>query len=491
MTWLIEHWLAAVLFLAYAIVLAIHARTGLTRSKGIAGFLTGDRNVAGAVIGISFFATFASTNSYIGLAGKGYAYGLPWLIFPPLMLLFTWLSWRFVAPGLRRFTVLSGAVTVPEFLHARYDSRAVRVSAGLIIAASSVLYLVAIYKGAGHLFQTFLGIPYEAAIGLMLIVVMLYTTVGGFLSVVRTDVLQGSLMLVGSVLLFGFITNAAGGIGSIADLARNPQKDWLFEADAGIPFLVLLGITLAGSMKLLIDPRQVSRFYGLRDERSIKRGVVFALVGLLVIQFCLFPLGIYAHLLLDDVSETDLVIPTLLNDAAIVPVLVADFLVVAIVSAAMSSMDSVLLVCGSAISRDVIGPFREIEESRHVQWSRWSIVATAVIAAGIALNPPGGIVEITILSGSLYAICFVPTLVVALHWRRGSAQSALGCFASGILVLVAWRLFGLNSLLGVHEVFPALLVSCVSYGLVAWLTPAVKTGHLDEYFGSAAAPRAG
>ena len=484
MEWLTEHWFAVVLFVAYAALLAIHARTALTRSKGISGFLTGNRNVAGAILGISFFATFASTNSYIGLAGKGYAYGLPWLIFPPLMLLFTWLSWRFVAPGLRRFTTLSDAVTVPEFLFARFDSRLVRVSAGLIIVASSILYLVAIYKGAGHLFQTFLGIPYEAAIALMLVVVMLYTTVGGFLSVVRTDVLQGSLMLIGSVLLFGFITHAAGGVGSIAELASNPKKEWLFESDAGIPFLVLLGITLAGSMKLLIDPRQVSRFYGLRDESSVKRGVVFALVGLLIIQFCLFPLGIYAHLLIDDIPETDLVIPTLLNDVAIVPVLVADFLVVAIVSAAMSSMDSVLLVCGSAISRDVIGPFRETSDSRHVLWSRCAIVATALIAALIALDPPGGIVEITILSGSLYAICFVPTLVVALHWRRGNALSALGCFATGIFVLIMWRFFELNSLFGVHEVFPALLTSCVTYFAVAWLTPAVTTTHLTEYFGA-------
>ena len=489
MNWLGDHWFVVVLLVVYSGVLVIHARTGLTRSKEIAGFLTGNRNVAGAILGVSFFATFASTNSYIGLSGQGYAYGLPWLIFPFLMLLFTWLSWRYVAPGLRRFTTLSGAITIPEFLAARFDSRAVRVAAGLIIIASSILYLVAIYKGAGHLFQLFLGIPYEAAIGLMLVVVMLYTTVGGFVSVVRTDVLQGSLMLVGSVLMFVFITHSAGGIGSIFELADDPAKEWLFEADAGIPFLVLLGITLAGSMKLLIDPRQVSRFYGLRDERSIKLGVIFALGGLLIVQFCLFPLGIYAHHLISDVSDTDLVIPTLLTDAVIVPVLVADFLVVVIISAAMSSMDSVLLVCGSAISRDVIGPFRQLTDAQHVNWSRVAIVSTAFVAALIALNPPGGIVEITILSGSLYAICFVPTLVIALHWRRGSASGALGCFTTGMLVLIIWRSLDLNTEFGVHELFPALLTSCVTYAAFAVFTLDVQSRSVTNYFRARSANR--
>ena len=170
---------------------------------------------------------------------------------------------------------------------------------GLIIALASMLYLIAIFKGAGNLFQVFLGIPYEAAVGLMLLVVLVYTSVGGFVSVVRTDVIQGILMLVGSMVLFGFVTSNIGGPGRMFDLMAIPEKEYLFTWNAGAPILVVLGIALAGSMKLLIDPRQISRFYGLRDAASVSRGIGFAIGGLLIIQFCLFPIGIYAHFLID------------------------------------------------------------------------------------------------------------------------------------------------------------------------------------------------
>lgn len=217
------------------------------------------------MIGVSFFATFASTNSYIGHAGKGYAYGAPWLIFAALIVLATWLSWRRVAPRLRYFTSALESVTVPDFLAVRFASPGLRAVTGLVVAFSSLLYLIAIFKGAGNLFRLFLDIPYQSAVGLTLVFVMAYTSVGGFVSVVRTDVVQGILMVVGSLLIFGFVTHAAGGIGSIATLLERPDTAHLFTLNAKISFAVFFGIAMAGSLKLLVDPRQLSRFYGLKD----------------------------------------------------------------------------------------------------------------------------------------------------------------------------------------------------------------------------------
>ena len=68
-------------------------------------------------------------------------------------------------------------------------------------------------------------------------------------------------------------------------------------------------------------------------------------------------MGIYAHLILTDVSDTDLIVPTLVSDPAVFPFWAADFLIVAIVAAAMSSMDSVLLVAASTLYKNLIAPF--------------------------------------------------------------------------------------------------------------------------------------
>ncbi len=469
MTWLGDHWVAGALLVAYTAMLFHHARAGARRSHNMTEYYVGGRSLGGVVVGISFFATFASTNSYIGHAGKGYDYGMPWMVMAAFIVVFTWLSWAVVAPRMRAFTSHWDALTLPDYLAARFGASngALRVAAAGVILLSSLLYLVAIFKGAGNLFERFLQIPYEAAVGLTLLIVMAYTSIGGFVSVVRTDVVQGVLMILGSVTIFGFVFHAAGGAAAFPVLVAAPETEHLFTLSAGIPFVVLLGIALSGSLKPLVDPRQISRFYALKDERSVRVGIWVAVGGIALIQFCLFPVGVLARLLLDGVADTDMVVPMLINDTAIFPMWVVDFLVVAMLAAAMSSMDSVLLVSASVLYKDVV---ESVHPTAHpLTWTRIGVVGCSVLAAAIALNPPGGIVEITIFSGSLYAVCFFPAILFGLHWHRGTASGVLASMGAGVLVLLAWMLSGLGDV--VHEVFPALLVSCLVYWRVAVARP--------------------
>lgn len=469
MSWLSEHWLAAVLLVVYTLVLLYHAQVGRRESHNMRDYYVGGRNLGGIVVGISFFATFASTNSYIGHAGKGYEYGLPWMTLAVLIVIFTYVSWTVVAPRLRRFTSHWDALTLPGYLAARFgsDHRLLRTLAALVILFSSLLYLVAIFKGAGNLFERFLQIPYTAAVGVTLVIVMLYTSIGGFVSVVRTDVVQGILMIFGSVTIFAFVYSAAGGIGALQEMAQRPQTEHLFTMNAALPFVVLLGIALSGSLKLLVDPRQLSRFYALKDDHSVKVGIWVAVIGIAVIQFSLFPVGVMARALLDGVTDTDLVIPTLISDQAIFPLWVADCLIIAMVAAAMSSMDSVLLVAASVLYKDVV---ETIHPTAHpLTWTRLGVIGVACLAAFVALDPPGGIVEITIFSGSLYAVCFLPAILFGLHWKGGSAAGVITSMVLGMATLVSWMLLGPRDV--VHEVFPALAASCLAYLGIARLTP--------------------
>jgi SSS family transporter len=468
--WLAEHWLAVTLFALYTIALMRNALSGLRVSQSMRGFYVGNRNLSGPLIGLSFFATFASTNSYIGHAGKGYEYGLPWMVMPFMLIVFTYISWRWIGPRTRLLARNFDALTLPDFLAARFlngesDGREpLRVIAAFVVMFCSLLYLVAIFKGAGHLFERFFNVPYQVAIGLALIIVMLYTSIGGFVSVVRTDALQGVLMMIGAVLIFYFVTSAAGGVSAINQLSVSADKQFLFEINGGIPFVVLLGISLSGSLKLIVDPRQTSRFFALKDDAALRSGMWVAIVGLTIVQLCLYPIGIYAHLLIDGVSDTDLIVPTLVNNAAIFPIWAGDFLFVAIVAAAMSSMDSVLLVAASTGYKNLVQPAlstRRTEARRQVQWTRLMVIALAIIAAGLALEPPGDILQITIFSGSLYAVCFLPAVVFGLYWSRGSSTAVLVSMAAGITTLIVWLIAGYNTLL--HEVFPALAVSIAVY----------------------------
>ena len=472
--WITQHWLALVLLGLYTLVLLYNAMLGLRASVSVAGYYVGARNMSGPVIGLSFFATFASTNSYIGHAGKGYDYGLAWMVMPLMLIVFTFLSWRFIGPRTRLLARNFDALTMPDFLAARFlapdagQKAPLRVATAIIVMLCSLLYLVAIFKGAGHLFEQFFQIPYHVAIGLALVIVVLYTSVGGFVSVVRTDALQGLMMIVGAVLIFFFVTRAAGGVGAITALPANPDKQFIFDLNGGIPFVVLLGIALSGSLKLIVDPRQTSRFFGLRDAGALKSGMWVAIAGLTVVQFCLYPIGVYAHLILNGVTDTDLIVPTLVSDPSVFPVWAGDFLFVAIVAAAMSSMDSVLLVAASTGFRNLAMPFAApggMTAVNQLRWTRGLVVLLAVLSASIALDPPGDILQITIFSGSLYAVCFLPAVVLGLYWSRGSARGVLFSMMAGVVTLLAWLSQGYGSLL--HEVFPALAVSLAVYTATA------------------------
>lgn len=501
LTWVAQHWIAVLLLGGYTLFLLINAVRGRAQTDTMADYYVGGRRLSGWVVGVSFCATYASTNSYVGNAGKGYALGAPWLLFPLFMVLFTWLSWTSVAPRLREFSASLDALTLPDFLRRRYASRRVGQAAALLVLFASVLYLVAIFKGAGNVLQLFLNVDYEVAVLLTLIVVVFYTAVGGFLSVARTDVAQGLIMLLGSLLVGYFVFSRALELTDFSTLTSDVRLAPLFDWNAGVPLAVLVGILLSGSLKLLVDPRQVSRFFALEDQRALRRGMWVALILLLLIQLGLFPVGLLAHLFFDAVEDTDMIMPMLLQRADVFPVWASDVLLVAIVSAAMSSMDSVLLVAASVLVRDLWSGSagrsgagdepsessapdqRELQslqadsEQRGIRRTRVAVVGLAALAAVIALRPPGDIVGITIFSGSLYAACFLPALWGALHWRSGHALAALGSMLAGVLVLLVWIGLGLDAVL--HEVFAALAGSSLvfiglSLGVAQPLPPAAE-----------------
>lgn len=467
-----QHWIAVVLLLSYAGFLVVNALRGRAQSRDMADYFVGGRRMSGWVIGVSFCATYASTNSYVGNAGKGYTLGAPWLLFPLFMLFFTWLSWTTVAPRLREFTAKLDALTLPDYLARRYDSATVGRAAAVIVLFASLLYLVAIFKGAGSVLQLFLDVDYGVAVLVTLVIVVAYTSVGGFLSVARTDVLQGGVMLLGSLLIGYFVFSRAmeltgsqsvfDAIPKIAGDARiAPMAQW----NAGLPLAVLIGIFLSGSLKLLVDPRQVSRFFALEDQRAVRNGMLVAVVTVLLIQLGLFPVGLLAHLFFDQVADTDMIMPMLLQRADVFPFWASDVLLIAIISAAMSSMDSVLLVAASVLSRDLL----RVRAEQGIRLTRVVIVGLALLAAIVALRPPGDIVGITIFSGSLYAACFLPALIFSLHWSRGHALAAIGSMLMGVVTLLSWILGGASTVL--HEVFPALLAATVTYIGLSLLVP--------------------
>jgi SSS family transporter len=464
-----EYWLVHSLLSLYTVMLAHHAWTGNRSTKDLADYYVGGRNMGGWVIGLSFFATYASTNSFVGFSGQTYDWGLPWLLFIPTAIAFCLFAWIVVAPRLRTFTEAMDSLTIPDFIGFRFGSTPARVVAAMIVIVASFFYMTAVFKGIGNLIEQFLDIPYTVSIVIVFLIVMLYTMIGGFISVVKTDSVQGVVMMIAAVLLcFGTI-RAAGGLGALGEVRAQPGGEDLFTWGGGVAVPILLGTMFSGLVKFAVEPRQLSRFFALEGDRAIRTGMIVSSLTFGVVFSLLIPVGIYARRIIPTGLEgnTDLVVPTLLTE--VFGAGTGAFLMVAMVAAAMSSLDSVLLVMASTTERDIVSILRPGRtEASEMRWTKGWVALFALITALISLRPIAGIVELTAFSGSLYGACFFPAIVFGLHWKRGSGTAVLTSFGVGILTLLGWRFVPGSEIL--HEVFPAMVLSTAFFWGVSVMT---------------------
>jgi Na+/pantothenate symporter len=385
-------------------------------------------------------------------------------------------SWFLVAPKFVPLTRTYGSLTVADFLGSHYNSLHVRQVAAGIVAVSSVLYLIAIYRGASLALENFLDIPYTGCLLTVMVIVTLYTLLGGFESVVLTDALQGVLMLVGAVAMAVAMLHAGGGISTIFQTLKS-QDPKLVSFFDGQGLSLAMAYSLSVGVKYLVEPRQLSRFYGLKNASALRIASIVAPLAIFVTYFCLLPMGAMARTIipLDEISatETDRIVPHLLGQANLLGPVASTLFLVVLLSAAMSSIDSVLLVAASTIDRDLLpaAAMADHRATRAVQRIRvWVVVVSATAAVSALLPFTRDIVQMTAFSGSLYGACFLPTLVVGLYMRQRAAVAAIISMMVGATsVVVAFALKKME-VTAVHEVYPGILMGMATFVICNYVT---------------------
>lgn len=462
MRWLTEHWLRLLFIGAYLALLAHHCRKARAATRDLGDYLVAGRSLGGWVIALSFYATFVSTNTFVGHAGKGWDIGLIWCVKGLVMALSAYAAWYLVAPRFCDRAREYGSLTLPDFLGHRYGSTVLRRVAALVIIGASVVYLIAVYKGSATALQQFLGIGYRPAAVAIFLVVTAYTLAGGFRSVVLTDAVQAVIMLAGAVGLLAAVLYRGGGLSQILHHVR-AQDPALVSWQGHMPLMALIGLSVAGGMKLLVDPRQISRLYGLKDEKALGLARVASPLMIVVTYLCLLPIGAFAHALIpaSAVSDSDQVIPYLLGTSELLGPALSSFFLLVLLSATMSSLDSVLLVAASSVGRDLllIGD----EDPRAIQRTRVSVVSISLGSMLLALEPAGDIVSISAFSGSLYAASFLPTLVGGMYWKGGTARGALAAVLVGSCTVIGWHQLRSGGWTGVHEVYVGTAAAALTY----------------------------
>ena len=369
---------AWVFFLAYAVSTSFLAWRGGRKGGDAATFALGSGRMHWAVAGVTLGACLASSAMFVIFPGFVYAEGLPALIGFSLPLTAGLLVGLLAfAP---RFQALGGryrALTVPHWLGARYGSPALRRTFSALNVLN-VAYLVLIAVGCGYVMQRALGVPYEAAVVGIVLFVFGYTGFGGAWAHAFTNTLQGGIMLVVAVLVFGSgvalwrdgsLVESLAQTGLTADgsvLFSTPWEVWL------VPFV--MGIALSTQPHLLTKALYVGsrRELGLTIATGIGTFVVFSLV--------LFA-GAYARIVLPAGIPQDQAMAEYLLVAFPWPP-VAALVSVAILSASMSTMDGLLVAVSASVANDLF-PGRG-----SVRLNRVVLAVLALVTIGAALSPP-------------------------------------------------------------------------------------------------------
>ena len=425
---------------AYQLVLVGIGVLARRRTHDGLDFFLGARQLGPTVAAISSAASSSSAWTLLGVSGAAYGWGLGALwLFPACVGGFV-LNWTIIAPGLRRLSHATGAVTVTELLAGpagRRGRRAVVVVASAIIVISLAAYVASQFQGAGKTVGETFGLPLTGSILIGAAVVVLYTMLGGFWAVSVTDTLQGLLMAAASVLLPLAALDAVGGpTGLVEGLGSIPGADYL-SLTRGLPSAAGLGFVL-GLFGIGIgypgQPHVINRYMALKEGRSVlQRARVIGIGWAAVVYAGMLLLGLCGRVLYPDLADPEIVLVVAAN--GLLPAVVAGVMIAAVLSAIMSTADSQLLVAASSITHD-------LEVGRSGAWnllsrSRLVVLLLSSGAVVAALYGSQEIFSQVLFAWAAMGSAFAPLILLTVWRGLVSPRATLAAMTTGFLVSVA------------------------------------------------------
>ena len=482
-----------ILYLCFVIVTGV--MIGRRSKKSAEGFYLGGRGMGPLVTAMSAEASDMSSWLLMGLPGLAYLSGVADAGWTAIGLAVgTYLNFLLVARKIRRYSVKLDAITIPSFISKRYGEKkpVIMCIASLIILIFFVPYVASGLAAIGKLFNSLFGWNYLLAVIIGTVVIISYTSVGGFSAVTTMDLIQSIIMTCALVVITCFGIYQAGGLSTvIANIQELPgYLSFVQTHDASTntaaPYgLVTIVSTLAWGLGYFGMPHILVRFMAIRDENELKLSRRIASIWVVISMAVAICIGMIGYgvseagripALEGSASETVIVkIADLLSSYGIIPAIVAGLILAGILAATMSTADSQLLSAASAFSenmlQDVFGVKMTSKQTMLV--ARLTVIIIAVIAAFLATDPNSSVFQIVSFAWAGFGATFGPAILFALFWKRSNRQGILaGLVAGGVMVFV-WKFCvrPIGGVWNVYELLPAFIVASAAIVVVSMLTP--------------------
>ncbi len=456
-------------------------------------YFLGGRNMNGWVSALSAGASDMSAWVLMGLPGCIYLLGIGQLWIAVGLLLGTIAAWIWVAPTLRRYSIVAGdSITIPQFLTRRFctEHKGIMVISALVFVITYCVYTASSLYACGTLFNTVLGMNPKTAMIIASVVIVIYTFLGGFNAVCWTDFFQGMIMLGALMLIPILAVSMMQGSSFTAPTVVLPENyynvlsggDFNWKSFSDIISGLGWGLGYFGMPHILI------RYFSVKSEKEMKKSRIIGCCWLFLILLATSVVGLVGRRFLGDSltrakdAETLVFINMVRNvfdwigsntGALAVSAFCAGILLSAILAAAMSTADSQLLASASAFASDIYKPlFRKDASDREMFWAgRIIVVVIAAVAFFIAANPScKGIMGLVSCAWAGFGSAFGPVILLALFWKRMTYKGAFAGIAAGFVVDALWYSFMGWTL--IYEIIPGFFAGLIAVVVVSLLDKA-------------------
>ncbi|MBN2397468.1 MAG: sodium:solute symporter family protein, partial [Deltaproteobacteria bacterium] len=388
----------------------------LKKIKNASSYFVADRTAATPAVTGSLLATIIGGSSTIGIAGLGYSTGLVgawWMLVGAigLLILAVWLAER-----VRGYAVY----TLPEILEKQYGGNAIRIIASVSIVSAWLGIIAAQIIAAGKILSVLW--PEHSSL-LMIIagcVFVTYTLLGGQYSILRTDLIQAALIVIGVAICGVAGTSAAGGLAAMA--AQLPPSYFAFPTSPAFGGIDLLTFLFFVGATFLVGPDIYSRIFCSRDLRVARRSLVLTASVMIPLAFLITLAGIAARVLMPEI-QPESALPALVMHT--IPIGLSGLVIVALLAAVMSSADTCLLTTGTIVAADILAPLLKIKEKDLLRVSRICVIITGIASLLIALRLQGVIASL-LLGYTVYSAGLVIPILLGFYARRFGLNAAGG-----------------------------------------------------------------
>jgi sodium/proline symporter len=449
-----------VVYLAILLALALWSRR---ETKTLSGFFLAGKKLPFWVVAFSTNATGESGWLLLGLTGMGFTVGAQayWVVVGEVIGIA--LSWMLISVRLKRLSDDTDSITLPDVISARFkdDKHILRSIAVVIILSMVCAYVTAQMVASGKALSSFIGMDYTTAVVVGALIIIAYTFVGGYKAVAYTDVVQGVLMLLGLIVVPIVAVSAAGGWQSVTHklAAQDPGLLSMWDiTGSGIPGWVALVSFVAIGLPFLGVPQLMVRFMSAKDEDELRKARVMSVIVILLFDVGAVTAGMAGRALFPGLEDAETIFPVLSSE--LFPPLMTGVMMVIVLSAIMSTVDSLLLLASSAVVRDtmqkIIGSTKS--DKALAGYGKVVTILIGVVGIAFAIEEVKLIFWFILFAWSGLGAAFGPVIICMLYYKKTTLAGVAAGMLGGFLTSVIWVLAFKVDTYDLYEMLPGFIV---------------------------------